>query len=60
MSMQPLLSLIRALILFSLLVTILCGRFGALEADGVPTRSWIWDQGVLLGYYDKHNEILQH
>lgn len=32
--MQPLPSLIRAPILFSPLVTILCGRFGALEADG--------------------------
>jgi hypothetical protein len=35
-------------------------RCVTLPASNIPTRSWIWDQGVLLGYRDKHNEILRH
>jgi hypothetical protein len=33
-------------------------RCVTLPTSNIPTRSWIWDQGVLLGYRDKHNEIL--
>jgi hypothetical protein len=29
-------------------------------ASNIPTRSWFRDQGVLLGYRDKNNEILRH
>jgi hypothetical protein len=35
-------------------------RCVTLPASNIPTRSWIWDQGVLLGYRDKHNEILRY
>jgi hypothetical protein len=31
-----------------------------LPVSNIPTTSWIWDQGALLGYRNKHNEILQH
>jgi hypothetical protein len=31
-----------------------------LPASNIPTRSWIWDQGILLGYRNKHDEILRH
>jgi hypothetical protein len=35
-------------------------RCVTLPTSNIPTRSWIWDQGVLLGYRDKHNEILRY